>query len=97
MTDDRRGGGGLGAGFVLLIFVGVIVKFWVWILAAFAAVALIVLVFVLVHRSDKRHAAELEHIAAIARRAEQQHAQILAGDERGIYGAFPPADLAWRA
>ena len=32
MSDERRGGsGGFGGAFVLLIFVGAIVKFWVWI------------------------------------------------------------------
>ena len=92
MSDESRGGGGgLGAGFVLLIFIGFVVKFWLWILAAIAAVALIALVFVLVNRSDKRRAAELEQVAAIARRADQQHAWTLAGDDRGIYGEHIPA------
>ncbi len=35
-------------------------------------------------------AAEREH-AAIAARADQQHAWVLAGDDRGIYGKYPPA------
>jgi hypothetical protein len=29
MSDGRRGDGGFGGAFVLLIFVGAIVKFWV--------------------------------------------------------------------
>jgi hypothetical protein len=33
---------------------------------------------------------EAEH-AAIAARADQQHAWVMAGDERGVDGAFPPA------
>jgi hypothetical protein len=42
MSDESpRGGGGFGAGFVMLIFVGFVVKFWLWILAGIAAVALI--------------------------------------------------------
>lgn len=32
-----------------------------------------VLVFCLVHRTDNRHAAELDHNAAIAHRADEQH------------------------
>ena len=32
--------------------------------------------------------------AQLVVRADQQHAQVLAGDKRGIYGAFPPADLS---
>ena len=31
-----------------------------------------------------------EH-AAIAARADQQHAWVLAGDDRGVYGVYPPA------
>jgi ABC-type Fe3+-siderophore transport system permease subunit len=91
MSSERRGGGGLGAAFVLLIFIGFVVKFWLWILAGIAAVTLIALVFYLVHRSDKRRTAELEHLAAIGRRADEQHAWILAGDERGVHGNYPPA------
>ena len=92
MSDESRDrSGGFGAGFVLLIFVGFVVKFWVWILAGIAAVALIALVFYLVHRSDKRRAADLEHVAAIARRADQQHTWVLAGDDRGVHGDYPPA------
>ena len=95
MSDESRGssGGGLGAGFVLLIFVGAVVKFWLWILAGIAAVVLIALVFYLVRRSDNRRAAELEHVAAIARRADQQHAWTLAGDDRGVYGEHIPAQI----
>jgi hypothetical protein len=33
MSSERRSGGGLGAACVLLIFIGAIVKFWVWIAA----------------------------------------------------------------
>ena len=29
--------------------------------------------------------------AAIAARADQQHAWVLAGDDRGVCGAYPPA------
>jgi hypothetical protein len=91
MSDERRGGGGLGAAFVLLILVGVVVKFWLWILAGIAAATLIALVVYLVHRSDKRRIAELARDAAIARRADEQHAWVLADDERGVYGQYPPA------
>jgi ABC-type Fe3+-siderophore transport system permease subunit len=91
MSDEGRGGGGLGAAFVILIFVGVIVRFFWWILAGIAGVALIVLVFYLVNRSDKRRAAELKQVAVLAARADEQHAQVLAGDDRGLYGEYPPA------
>ena len=38
--SSERGGGGLGAAFVLLIFVGAVAKFWVWIAVAFGAAVL---------------------------------------------------------
>jgi hypothetical protein len=91
--SSERGGGGLGAGFVLLLFVGFVVKFWLWILVGIAAAAVLVVVFCLVSGSDKRRGAELERDAAIARRADEQHKQILAGDDRGIYGDYVPTQI----
>ena len=89
MSDERRRGG-LGAAFVLLIFVGAIVKFWVWIAVAFGAAVLFALLlwaaFYTARRVDAREDARL----AIAARADQQHAWVLAGDDRGIYGEYTP-------
>jgi len=36
-------------------------------------------------------AAEARRLAAVAKRADRQHRWVLAGDERGVYGAYPPA------
>ncbi len=92
MSDERRsGGGGIGAGFVLLLFVGAVAKFWIWIVAGLAGCALFVLGAHLIYRADKQRAAELERLAAIVARCDEQHAQLLAGDPRGMYGIFPPA------
>ena len=77
---------------MLLIFVGAIAKFWVWIVAVLGGLIvfglLLWLTFYLERRSDARENARL----AIVARADQQHAWVLAGDERGIYGAYPPAE-----
>ncbi len=79
--------------FVVLIFVGAIVKFWVWIAVAFgAAVAFGLLLwaaFYAARRIDAREDARL----AIAARAEQQHAWVLAGDDRGTYGDYVPTQI----
>jgi hypothetical protein len=91
MSSERRGGGGFGAGFVLLVFVGFVVKFWVWILAAIVAVALVVLAYLLSNRARERRAVQRAADAAIVARADQQHAWTLAGDERGIYGEYTPS------
>ena len=71
-------------GVVLLVgFVGA--YFW-WIVAALAAVALVYFArrWWLAHRRRVAER-EAEH-AAIAARADQQHAWVLARDDRGVYG-----------
>jgi hypothetical protein len=90
-SESRGGGGGLGAAFVLLIFVGAIVKFWVWIAVAFCVLAVGAALIVLFARLQSHARARRAAQAAIVARADEQHAQIMAGDDRGIYGAYPPA------
>jgi hypothetical protein len=93
MSDERRSGGGFGGAFVLLIFIGFIVKFWVWILAALGALVvfglLLWLAFYAARRVDARENARL----AIAARADRQHAWVLAGDDRGTYGEHMPEQI----
>jgi hypothetical protein len=94
LTDERRGAsGGFGGAFVLLIFVGSIVKFWVWIAVAFGAAVVFGLLlraaFYAARRVDVREYARL----AIAARADRQHAWVLAGDDRGVHGDYPPTAL----
>jgi hypothetical protein len=72
MSDERRGGsGGFGGAFVLLIVVGAIVKFWVWIAVAFGAAVvfglLLWLAFYAARRVDAREHARI----AIVARADQ--------------------------
>jgi hypothetical protein len=45
------------------------------------------LAFYLARRVDARY----EKRAALVARADEQHALVLAGDDRGIYGDYPPA------
>jgi hypothetical protein len=90
MSDERRGGSGIGAAFVLLCVVGFVAKFWIYIVAALGALVLFGLLlwaaFYAARRVDAREDARL----AIAARADQQHAWALAGDDRGIYGDYRP-------
>ncbi len=94
MSDESpSSGGGFGAAFVLLIFVGFVVKFWVWIAVAFGAAVLFGLLlwaaFYAARRVDAREDARL----AIVARADRQHAWVLAGDDRGVYGEHIPAQI----
>src|SRR4029077_5538601 len=62
-----------------------------WIVAALAAVALVYFArrWWLAHRQRVAER-EAQH-AAIAARADQQHAWVLAGDDAGVCGGYPPA------
>jgi ABC-type Fe3+-siderophore transport system permease subunit len=93
MSSDRRGGGGLGAAFVLLIFVGAVAKFWVYIVAALGALVLFGLLLWLAFRAARRVDSEQQAQAALVARANEQHAWVLAGDDRGTFGQYPPAAL----
>jgi hypothetical protein len=95
MNDESRGGsGGFGAAFGLLIVVGAIAKFWIWIAVAFGAAVLFGLLlwaaFYAARRVDAREHARI----AIAARADEQHAWVLAGDVRGIYGDYTPLAMS---
>jgi hypothetical protein len=68
---------------LLLGFVGA--YFW-WIVAALAVAGLAWLIAKAVQDMDARHLAELGRRAALIKRADQQHAWVLAGDDRGVYG-----------
>ncbi|MEE6167675.1 MULTISPECIES: hypothetical protein [unclassified Mycolicibacterium] len=76
--------------FGVLVLVGLVIKYW-WVvaLALFA-----VWVWRSAPKAWARHqaavAAENRRLAAIAARADQQHAWALAGDPRGTYGEFVP-------
>lgn len=90
---ERRGGGGLGAAFVLLIFIGAIVKFWAWIAAVLGGLMVFGLLLWLTFYVERRVDAREETRAALVARADQQHAWVLAGDDRGIYGQYTPSPL----
>jgi ABC-type Fe3+-siderophore transport system permease subunit len=93
MSNERRSGGGLGAAFVLLIFVGAIVKFWAWIAAVLGALIVFGLLLWLTFYLERRADAKYEKRAALIARADQQHAWVLAGNDRGIYGDYMPVTM----
>ncbi|HTZ16256.1 MAG TPA: hypothetical protein VMC78_22015 [Mycobacterium sp.] len=90
MSSQRRSGGGLGAACVLLIFIGAIVKFWVWIAAVLGGLMVFGLLLWLTSYLERRADTKYEKRAELVARADQQHAWVLAGDERGTYGEYTP-------
>jgi len=66
-------------------------KFW-WVLVALAgALVLGRVIGGWLARRDDRAAARRRRDAELCARADRQHAQVLAGDERGVYGGYPAA------
>jgi len=88
--SSQRSGAGFGAAFVLLIFVGAIVKLWAWIAAVLGGLMVFGLLLWLTFSLERRSDAEYERRAALVARADQQHAWVLAGDDRGVYGEYRP-------
>lgn len=93
MSDERRGGGGLGAAFVLLIAIGAIAKFWAWIAIAFGAAVMFGLLLWAAFYAARRVDAREHARSAIVARADRQHVWVLAGDDRGVYGEHMPEQI----
>ena len=80
--------------FVVLLVIGLIVAFRWWIAAALGLIALAAVLLWLSFYAARRVDARHEKRAALVARADQQHAWVLAGDDRGIYGDYMPAQIA---
>jgi hypothetical protein len=94
MSDERRGGsGGFGVAFVLLIVFGAIVTFWVCIAVALGAAVVFGLLLWAAFYAARRVEAREDVRLAIVARADQQHVWVLAGEERGVRGDYPPAAM----
>lgn len=79
--------------FVVAALAALIAEFW-WIIALIAIVTVtVVLIARAVRENDIVNAMVEDMKADLASRADQQHAWTLAGDPRGTYGQYPPADL----
>jgi hypothetical protein len=80
------GGAGFAVVFVVLLVVGLIIKYFWWIAGAAALVGAFVAVRAIVRNVEQRRIEAAERDAELARRAEQQHRWTLRGDSRGVYG-----------
>jgi hypothetical protein len=72
------------------LVVGFVVTYW-WVILLILATIGVGVVLWLRHQHELEAAGRRrrEHAALIAR-ADQQHAWVLAGDDRGVYGEYPP-------
>lgn len=94
----RQNNAGWVAGLVLL---GIVVAFWQWIVGAAFVAALVWAMYRFgipwMQRQQElaadRRNGETARKAALAARAQIQHEQYLAGDDRGIYGQYRPEPL----
>jgi len=80
-------GPGIFAGFVLW---GLIVTFRWWVAVVLGALVLFVVLLRLAFYAARRVDADYAERAALIARADEQHAWVLKGDDRGIYGDYPP-------
>ena len=78
----------------LLILVALVVHFWAWILAAIVLWLIVKAAPVAVAELRAQRETLARRDAAVVARAEEQHRLWLAGDERGLYGLYPPCRAA---
>jgi hypothetical protein len=77
--------------FRVLLVVGVLVKFWWVILLVLGVTVAGVVLWLWSMRLDERDRATHADRAALVARADKQHAWVLTGDDRGLYGDYPPS------
>jgi hypothetical protein len=74
----------------VLLVLGFVVKFWWLILLMLVVAAAGVGLWGVVTRQDAELEGQHRDQRALAGRADEQHAWVLAGDDRGMYGQYPP-------
>ena len=79
--------------FGVLMVIALMINFIWWILGAVVLYVLFRIVRWQLRLDRARREAQARRAAEIAARAEQQHRWILQGDDRGIYGQYPVANL----
>ena len=74
----------------VLLLIGFVGAYFWWIAAIAAVAALLWMARRAFREIEAGEVAEARRLAAVANRADQQHRWALAGDDRGVYGAYPP-------
>jgi lysylphosphatidylglycerol synthetase-like protein (DUF2156 family) len=70
----------------VLLLIGFVGAYFWWIIAIAAVAALVWMSQRAFREIAAAEAAEARRLAAVAKRADQQHSWVLAGDDRGMYG-----------
>jgi hypothetical protein len=78
---------------VVLIGVALVVKLWPVIVGTLGLIAAVYWGRRAVDRHAERVEADRRGLAGLCGRAEAQHNWTLQGDERGLYGEYPPAAI----
>jgi Flp pilus assembly protein TadB len=75
----------------VLLVVGCVMVYWQYVLGVVVlVVGAWVVPFVVRQIHDEREATARRRADLVAR-ADEQHAQVMQGDSRGVFGAYPPA------
>lgn len=80
-------GGGFAAALVVVLGIGIIIKYFWWVAGAAALVGLFFAVRALLRQIQKRRELAEEREAELQRQADRQHRWLITGDSRGVYGA----------
>lgn len=78
---------------VFLLVVGVVVAYWPWLVGLGALAAVVWYVCWRLEWAGQLRAARAQELEALAARADREHRWVMAGDDRGVYGMYPPAKM----
>ncbi|NKU55007.1 hypothetical protein GS881_15785 [Rhodococcus hoagii] len=83
--------------FVAILALGFVLSYWKWIVGALVFGLVVWGLYLAIARLAHKRRDHLNGVrarsSALATRAQIQHDQYLAGDERGLYGNYRPAAL----
>lgn len=81
----------MGALFRVLLLIGFVAKFWWLIVLVLAAIVAGAMLWLRRRRRLEAAGRRRREQAALVARADQQHGWVLEGDDRGVYGDYPPS------
>lgn len=94
-SGGRRSSSGVGGGTAFFVILAIFLGFHYWyVVLPIAGLALFLgAIGYIIYVSEQDKAATAHRKAEIIERAEREHAQLMDGDDRGLYGDYPPAEM----